>query len=293
MVLGASALLAACSEDELTPTPGNEPNYFAPAANATDAESVLRRNFYEEERVYLLFNEVLHREQIGTDSYGDPIYKEVKVDLDYNMVGDGNNNRFEYEYITDPLEQERAAQFVQEHILDYIQGARPYSLLVTNGITRLEYYNGEWEPDTYNGAYPTVVSCLNCTAISLADVDWEDNEDQVAQEVLCHLVLKAFKNIDESILENFYSFSQEYYYEYKDDCGFDIGYNDEIAWQCGFIKDKYKWSFPNEDDDVQAYIEALFEYTVEEVEDKFADYPAVISKFKLIKAIANDNGYNI
>lgn len=52
-----SLLLGACTkEDALEPTGAND-DYFTVPATATDPESVMRREFYEETGVHLLFND--------------------------------------------------------------------------------------------------------------------------------------------------------------------------------------------------------------------------------------------
>jgi len=56
-----SLLLGACTkEDALEPTGAND-DYFTVPATATDPESVMRREFYEETGVHLLFNDTLRR----------------------------------------------------------------------------------------------------------------------------------------------------------------------------------------------------------------------------------------
>lgn len=61
--------LTACgSEDELTAIPDTMTDCFAPDPNATDAESVLRREFYQTEKCYLLFNDTLRHENMERTS---------------------------------------------------------------------------------------------------------------------------------------------------------------------------------------------------------------------------------
>ena len=58
LLIGGSACQ---KEDDLTPR-GEKNNWFAPAIDATDAESVLRRKFYDDTDCYLLFNDTLRHE---------------------------------------------------------------------------------------------------------------------------------------------------------------------------------------------------------------------------------------
>ena len=59
-------------EDDLIPN-APQPNLFAPAEGATDPTSQLRRKFYEETGVYLLFTDTLKNEYYGTDVYGNSV----------------------------------------------------------------------------------------------------------------------------------------------------------------------------------------------------------------------------
>ena len=81
-----SLLLGACTkEDALEPTGAND-DYFTVPATATDPESVMRREFYEETGVHLLFNDTLRHEQRGTFEDGNPRWYTETVDLGYSMT---------------------------------------------------------------------------------------------------------------------------------------------------------------------------------------------------------------
>ena len=88
--------LAACGEDELASTPGDEPNYFAIPGDATDPESVIRRNFYEETGINLAFSDTLHKEQTGTDAQGRPVYHVETIKLSYTLTANDD-----YLYVLD------------------------------------------------------------------------------------------------------------------------------------------------------------------------------------------------
>ena len=81
-----SLLLGACTkEDALEPTGAND-DYFTVPATATDPESVMRREFYEETGVHLLFNDTLRHEQRGTFEDGNPRWYTETIDLGYSMT---------------------------------------------------------------------------------------------------------------------------------------------------------------------------------------------------------------
>lgn len=73
-VLFLTGMTACAKEDTLTPEVDTNIDCFAPAADAMDEESVLRRTFFEQENCYLLFSDTLRREELGKDSNGDMQY---------------------------------------------------------------------------------------------------------------------------------------------------------------------------------------------------------------------------
>ncbi|MDE7074137.1 MAG: hypothetical protein K2O69_03685, partial [Odoribacter sp.] len=76
--------LSACTkEDDLTPS-GARDDYFTVSPDATDPESVLRREFYNSTGVHLLFNDTIRHEQDGTYADGTPYYVTETIDLGYS-----------------------------------------------------------------------------------------------------------------------------------------------------------------------------------------------------------------
>ena len=67
-VLFLTGMTACAKEDTLTPEVDTNIDCFAPAADAMDEESVLRRTFFEQENCYLLFSDTLRREELGNTS---------------------------------------------------------------------------------------------------------------------------------------------------------------------------------------------------------------------------------
>ena len=52
------------------------------------------------------------------------------------------------------------------------------------------------------------------------------------------------------------------------------------------------WSaYPTVEEDVKAYINLAMNSSLEEVEQKYTDYPDIVSKYKLMKKLINELGY--
>lgn len=96
LVLGLLCLSCG-SEDHLLPS-GLDKNYFEVPGDATDAESVLRREFFTKNGSYLIFNDTLHRELKGTDEEGNPLYTYELLDIGYGMTSI-SSNRYAYDYL--------------------------------------------------------------------------------------------------------------------------------------------------------------------------------------------------
>lgn len=72
LALTACLTIAGCSNDDgLAPSYADK-NRFMATDSATNAVSALRNKFYWETGSYLLFNDTLRHETIGTDAAGTP-----------------------------------------------------------------------------------------------------------------------------------------------------------------------------------------------------------------------------
>ena len=74
LALTACLTIAGCSDDdELTPSYADQNRFFA-TDSATNPVSAMRNEFYRETGSYLLFNDTLRHEAIGTDAEGNTLY---------------------------------------------------------------------------------------------------------------------------------------------------------------------------------------------------------------------------
>ena len=278
--------LAACGEDELAPTPGDEPNYFAIPGDATDPESVIRRNFYEETGINLAFSDTLHKEQTGTDAQGRPVYHVETINLSYILTAK-DDYLYVLDYITDPDEMEYYAAAVK-NILARMKNEHPYSILLAHSINRLEYdsYSDTWE-DAYSDPWPVVVTSFDCMAIAMGNSTSAGAEKEIGDNVVKYMLNKKLSDPDTDT-EGFAAFSEEWY-------GADFYETDPEVWhQQGFIQDlSDEWWYPYQDSDMEDFIDAMFASSRQELEEEWAGYERILGKFAWLYNFAEANGYVI
>lgn len=281
-------LIFSCSkEDALTPT-DTQYDYFTVSPDATDAESVLRRKFYEDHNIHLLFNDTLRHELQGTYADGTPYYFTELLDLPYNITSTLNDVQFTY--IKNYEQKESSVKFVEKYILTHLgTSLRPYSIFLVDELNEEDY--GYWDPiDFYIGR--------RCLALATCDIP-ETDEDEISEyalNILYNFIESQISYRDAEFTE-FLSFGSEYYGEdfidhndvFKN--GYEKPQHDDL-YALGFIswngRNKY---FPYENNDLSAYLRALFYDDEEEFKAQYADYPVIIQKYNILKEVVKQKGY--
>ncbi|MDE7073981.1 MAG: hypothetical protein K2O69_02855 [Odoribacter sp.] len=292
----------ACSEDAIEPNP-LEPDYFLEPQGSSPAIAALQKEFHQKENIYLLFNDTLYRESIGTDGNGKPCYRYTTIDMTYGMTNNliENQNIFEYDYLASDSEKESAAAFVREKVLPSLGSAlRPYSVLLVN---RIDYYK-----DSYGElalTKPAVYAGWQATAIAVEGVADMTEEEQNAYKMslLKSMVANKITAADETLFEEFYSFCAPYYGTFKmgEEADvftdqyptlMDIGLLEGGAWAYG--KNPYGsgplCNFKGKEYDLQNYIDTLFDMPESEFRETYAQYPIVLKKYDILKKIVSDMG---
>lgn len=289
MLLGC---LGGCSSAEDTTPSYIDENVFAPKDDDNSAEANLRRDYFDKTGCYLLFNDTLSVKQKGVDYYGQPIYDIQTVDVDFSsFAGNTTTYRYTYEYIKDEASKKKAADFLQEQVLSRLGSLKPYSVLLVNGMSQWETNKyGEWvltDEDSYYGTSPHPKYRLGtrCYVFSVENGQAFEYPDFFGT-VLLEIVKSKISSKGDAYLTDFTSLVDNYdnlTYDYKDDLGYDLGKNDELARSLGFLNDNNYYFFPSKTKDLNAYLEAVFDYSVEEFEAIYADYPICIARFKLMR----------
>jgi len=282
-------MLCACNEeDALVAEEPDVASRFMPDLNDDSQEAELRRNFYKEENTYLLFNDTLYHELLGTDANGEPFYKTETLDILYSV---GSDNVYEnshiYEYLSSYEEKESAVNFLQTYLLPHFgKQLRPFSWLLVNTIKYPLY------EDVYE--YPAVLSGERCIAVSvgkLAEMA-EDEKLAFAQSLQINVLSGALASKRE--MDDFYAFGESLY----DQFDFSYMWTPDYAYICGFLNRKINAStgmamsaHPDKAADVNDFLLLVFNNTEEEVLSQFSGYPIVLKKYEIIKNLIVELGY--
>lgn len=297
-------LLGVACEKESDLTPGEGAvNYFEVPADATDEESVLRREFQKETGSYLLFNDTLRKELLGRDEDGFPLYSFETVELGYGIVSSAMD-KFSFHYLENMEVKRAGAKFVQDRLLSLMdKSLAPYSILLVKTVMRSPYLTEEGESDGFYGESDPInyYSGTRCMAISIGDIL---NTDEEEQDVLMkNIVVGMINNIlgaRPSVMTSFYASGNEYYgksgYMYYDldlyiddlrELGFITGY-----FEYDYYEDDYYIEFPSQSEDISSFLEVMFGDEEAFLEEN-AEYPLVIEKYNLLKKIVKDLGFRL
>lgn len=294
--------LSSCSnEDDLAPSNSRD-NWFEVAEDDNTPEAVLRRNFYKETGIFLLFNDTLRHVYQGKDAYGRDAYFTELVDFGYSVTN-YNDYYYHIESYNTLEEKESATQFVRDLILPHIQGGKmaPFSLMLTREIL-YDYYGDE------ESAEPVAsLTGKRCMALALGDVVSMDAEEKVeaAGDFLFEMVSTAVNALTWDDMAPFYDISENYagmylYGEYFEDLFDDFDPDNwtkaeatEIANKYGFLSYSVWWYpyFPYNNNDVKDYLNAVWNYTPEEFEELYSDYPIIIEKYNWMRNLIINMGY--
>lgn len=279
--------LASCSsEDSLNPS-NADTDPFTVSDDATDAESVLRRNFFNASNSYLLFNDTLNDGEL--------------LDLGYVMTATTNNIVYTYDYLQTIEEKQQAVDFVNKYIVPHLgSNLHPFSYLLVDGIHCWTKdgatYSAPWDSDPN----PTSVVGKRGTAIAMSAVNGadEDSLQNYARNVLESVLINNITSQTSNTFTQFLSYNRNNYDNW--DHMFD-GMDDEQNWEwlhnAGYICAHesfgaiYQGVTPTQDADVAAYVSLVLNSTDDEVQQQYAAYPIILAKYQLMSQLINELGY--
>ena len=286
----AVMLMTACGEeDETLGTEYQDPTVnFIPDPSATDATSVLRREFKEKYGSYLLFTDTLQHYQIGIDVNGDPKFFTEMLNILYS-VGQSlplTDKKQKYTYFTDIEEQRKVVDYMDQYILNHITGKlRPFSWFLAKTIEVRNNLGDITRPFAACGQRTIVVSLGQ--ALRLSDA----GKKTLATRILNTIIGQLSQN-NSSYFTEFFAISGALY-------------SRSMSVPEGTTRDKYlmengfitagsslpDFYFPSQKDDLQAYSLIAISYTDERIERTYGQYPLVMKKIQMVKDVLSQLGY--
>lgn len=274
----------ACSKEDWPDNSAPERNWLAPEEGAADETSVLRREFYKRNGVYLLFSDTLGVREKKTLA-GKTVY-EYQI-LGYDMFTPvWSEDSFSYHYYTVYDEQREAAKFVEEQILPAISEVFwPNALLLLN---RLEYFKYNYWPAGFVFSNLSAYNKLQGMILGCGDI-WQATDPEkeaLKNDILKGIVLAKTSLLPAEELELFYNYSKDWYnvntYQIPDLQAVGLLQREGVSY----------WT-TDKDHDLAAFIERIFSLSKPEFYETFSDYPLVLKKMEVLVSILQKYGVKI
>lgn len=279
----SSLFAVSCGDESENLTPSEpEPDVFAVDPSRTDDEAMIRKAFYENTGIHLLF----------TDSL---IHSDGSVEmLDFNWgFNTESSDECRYTYLVDNADKELAAELLSRYFVPYISGGklRPYSMLPFKSIEAYLWYKSEWEYVWKSVGY---IANWRCFAVNTES--WSDLEPEEYREAGYRLLLdfiNANLTYKSPELSEFFVVSKEYYWKDISEDWFEKEDMSEI-YALGFLSyDDFWESYPGEQDDFDDFKDLVLNHTEEEVNEMYGGYAMIMKKYQLFRQAIADMGINL
>lgn len=281
--------LFSCSKEDWFENIQPEINFFAVPEDATGEEADLRREFFKEMGIYLLFTDTLGIRETQALS-GEKISSIQVLDFFWNMnpVDDYYTDSLKLLYYQDVMQKKVAVQFLQYEILPMVpQYFYPYSILLLDSLIRYPAESGSHGP----GTGIEILSSMQCTALALGDLSelTQEDKESLKNSLSEQIIIDHIGLVPEEEFSAFYSYSEAYY-------GIPSYNITRPVESVGFLDtyvDSWTVTFNSQASDKLAFVEKMFELTEEEFRTTYADYPLVVSKMEEMVKILHKYGVNI
>lgn len=297
LALVTALQLGACSdsEDVLSPSNYND-DFFGVPADATGPEADLRREFYKETGMHLLFTDVLRTTFLGLDPNGKEIYEYETIDFAWNLTDYDDDYDWNPTYIEDMDDKRKGADLFRENVFPHIKGSSmtAYSILL---LADLEVY------DTYDEEfYPAVTtSCWRSLAVNVNGwIEAETTEEAEDYTIsICKALVSSKFTYKSNEAKPWFAICSEYYGERIRDFFEDWEGDDmDLIHSLGFLSyeedykgrpryDEFLW----ESDDFDEFFDVLFTYTEDDFKAEYGQWPLIMEKYNLMKELIEKTGY--
>lgn len=281
--------LLACSKEDWFENIQPDINFFAVPESATGEEAELRRSFFDNTGIYLLYTDTLGVRETQAIS-GEIKFNVQVLDFFWSMspLLKYNTDSLSLYYYQNLSQKKDALLFVQNEILTIVpEYFYPYSILLLDSLARYPAQSGSHGP----GVGIEILSSMQCTALALGNLSelTQAEKETLKNNLSEQIIIDHINLIPDEEFATFYTYSEAYY-------GIPTYNVTRPVESVGFL-DTYvnSWTvtFNSQASDKLAFVEKMFELTEEEFRTTYADYPLVISKMEEMVKILHKYGVNI
>lgn len=278
--------MASCSKESDPVFEFTDPrDGFTPAEDATDEVSVLRREFYDETKTFLLFNDTLRHDFIGYDLNGDKRYSTELLDIKYE-VGQSNTVTYKptYSYLDTYEKCASAVAYLKAFILPHLsEKLLPFSWFLAGNIYDHNNYGNAISVYALSGQRSIALACAQ-----LSRLKTDAQKQQLANRQLL-IVVQNLANNNASAFSDFCSVSSSYY---SANLNVPEGQTaTEHVRELGFVNSTNATSYPSQKNDINAYATLVITYSDEKIENIYGNYPLIIKKAKMFRTSLEALGY--
>lgn len=268
--------------EDLVPSE-QEKNLFAvdPEDKSRDAE--LRREFYDNTGIYLLYTDLLgtYKDNFGND-------REERVDFNWGL-NTNNSKQIRFEELTDS-EKEETTRLMSTYFVPYINvengKVRPYSILLVKDLGT----KGEYD---YNFKSQEFYSCFRCFCVNVENwIGADDEEAKALGKTLLKSLVDTKIDYNNEGLDPFFSICDGLHEERIAD--FIPEWIDEqnVEWiyEKGFMSyyqdywDEVEYDeFRSRKIDLRDFMNALFNEDEAAFKETWSDYPLIIQRYDILK----------
>lgn len=322
-----SFLILGCEkENELTSKIELE-NLYEIKDDPTDPVKHRIYEIYSEYGVPVYFNDTIGKIFIKKDVTGKDVYRYETLDLAWGFTS-YNRVTYTYEYMTDPSEQLKALNIIEEYLKLAEKPLYPFNFLVTESAKTIDSQDKEYiyEKGDYTINYRTVLMTGDWTDSQIVSLPETMMREMVKNKIVTFTdLLATFNDISDKV---WYGVGWEgldpHWYDYVDGTDWpryyflpsalsDSWYGCEemepeelvefrnalrIAMgQFGFVSgNKYSSIMApgDNEDDLNGYISEMLKYTREEFKQLWGHSPLVMEKYEILyEIVANELGVNL
>lgn len=297
----------ACRKEDAPAPSTNWVNGFDVPEGATDAESVLRREFLSETGCYLLFNDTIHKEFVRYNDNGEAIYSIETIDLSYSISSAGRNKQ-SFTYLPSIEQKKEAVKFVKDNLLSLMsKDVYPYSVLLVDSIfsTSFHYEQGSDESGIYGDrTFVRYYSGERCLAVSTGDIGQMEETDRknAIRDIVSAMIVTKFSSNAEWTT-SFFAYYEGLYGLVDADLDYDYweeaegwNYNPDVR-EFGFLSGEINYDVyltsPIKDEDLRDYVNVLIIGEEEEFLNENEEFPIVIEKYGIMKRIVEEMGFDL